>query len=223
MKKILVALLVVLTAGAARAEKNWVLIERTAGAWTNTIPSGVALLTWSDHAKARVHLFNKYRPPTAFPALVHIGDYSRIAYGFASVEEGQTLLAREALGGGPHIELQAQEMPYLVLSSVSNGPAIGIAATVPDGDLVSWVEHASPWDVDKASSNRLAAVAARQELRVRLRELKGSISTNVTDVQAIPLDFTSNTVKKLRAELIDCQRDTKELARIVSQLMKQGD
>ena len=222
MKKLLILAVLFVGLLSARAEKSWVLIERTAGAWTNTVPDDVLVLNWSDHAMARVHLFQKYRPPTAFPAMVHVGDLDRIAYGFTTVEAGKDLLMRQALGMGPHLELQAQEMPYIVLTP-TNGPGIGIAGVAPDGDLVTWIEHASPWDAGKASSNRLAAVAARTNLLADVKTLWASITNNIADEQAIPIEVSTNAVKQLRKELIDLGQDVKVLRGIFARMLKQAD
>ena len=216
MKKSLVMGLVLLGFAA-----YWVLLERTAGDWTNVVPSDTVVVPWSNNGLRRQYLYQGFRKPSAFPALSYRHEKSLFATGFASVVEGQEKLMRQCLAAGPEVSLHAIEAPYVVLTT-TNGPGVGVAADA-NGDLVTWTEHASPWNADVASSNRVAAIGAKSQLLSDTRDLKGSITNNIAEEQAIPIEVSTNAVKQLRKELIDLGQDVKVLRGIVARMLKQNE
>ena len=221
MKKSLVMGLVLLGFAASAPAADWVLLERTAGDWTNVVPSDTVVVPWSNNGLRRQYLYQGFRKPSSFPALSYRHEKSLFATGFASVVEGQEKLMRQALATGPEVSLHAIEAPYVVLTT-TNGPGVGVAADA-NGDLVTWTEHASPWNADVASSNRVAAIGAKSQLLSDTRDLKASVTNNIAEEQAIPIEVSTNAVKQLRKELIDLGQDVKVLRGIVARMLKQNE
>jgi hypothetical protein len=111
--------------------------------------------------------------------------------------------------------------------SSSTNPVYEIG--VEDGALVTWVSHASPYDPAAAESNRVAALAERQQIKADLKNLIGVAQTNKAQVQAttnLP-NFTNaqitngtaysairDMVNTLRRELIDANDAVIESVRL---------
>lgn len=135
------------------------------------------------------------------------------------------------------------ETPVVVLLDATNRTTgIGLEATV-DGDLVTYQYHASPIDFAAVESNRAAATAYRNQMRLATKAIRTNIvalldatSTNIAQSQAIVVSSTSSTaqvrsaVVDVRRELIDAhqqlrqtQQEIQNLRAVVRDIIKGSD
>lgn len=244
MKHIILFLLTATTAGAAYVNLN-------TQSETTDLPTGAIFVNGQ-----------VYPSPPPFSALKVLGWRTQnaisnapagtIAYGRTWVDAGGTfataILSTRTTNEQAQIDasnavaqaalsaaLPPPEFPRgIVIPAATNGtPSFGIGTT-PDGDLFTYIDHASPRDPVAAASNKLAAILARAQIRIDLKTVRTNIATSIDNCTTNIADmgllsnltngFTAaenrSLVNALRRELEDADREMKAVAQELRDVRK---
>lgn len=124
-------------------------------------------------------------------------------------------------------QIPPQDFPggIAIPASGTNNPYMRIEATSA-GEVIAYAAHSLPYDAAKAESNRVAEIVKRNTLRGEARTVRTNMIANINDMQstaALTNGFTAAQdralANDLRRELIDTQRELRDLAGIVRQLL----
>lgn len=88
---------------------------------------------------------------------------------------------------GPQLFREGIESPVLVLQSQTNGtPAYGIVATT-NGDLVTYIDHASPRPSQEEINQRISTAISNREAKVAKAkaDLNGQLQTRIENIERL--------------------------------------